>query len=81
MGTGVSFRIWSPGKDPGGPVKTRLGRFVVGCDGSSERPSAAFAIPGHSKMSSLRSGLVSRPSESFSLLVPCGTSDNYTGEL
>ena len=34
MGTGVSFRIWSPGKDREQAVRPARGKFVVGRDGS-----------------------------------------------
>ena len=34
MGTGVAFRIWSPGKDLHGPIKTREGKFCCWANGA-----------------------------------------------
>ena len=44
MGTGVSFRIWSPGKDREQAVRPARGRFVVGCDGSHSLSSGLLRL-------------------------------------
>ena len=44
MGTGVAFRIWSPGKDRRGPIKTRGGKFCCWANGCVLLRSGLFRL-------------------------------------